>query len=451
MNVRVLVGPGRARASYALAGLTCGCAAPARPSAPPCCEAMRDGRARGAEIAHVVSELRRAGKGATASNCAEWLAAEADAERRGPILAAARLASGGSTRSVPKRDALDAAAPTLRRDIGDPWFSGDLARKHPTHVRAKKSSKTDKSRCETHIWPTLGDKPLASITLEDCEHVVSEAPEGSQRHVAQLLGYMLTIAVYPMKLLEVSPLPPRKWLPKKRSRKALSCLFPEEEAQLLACRGVPIESRVLYGFVAREGMRASEALRMTWSDLDLDTVREGTRSRRVELDANKTDDPRNWTLDEGVAEALRRWEKLAPPKKKTDLVFGSVKNKGHLADVLRTRHIPAAGITRAKLVKGSSARQRVRFHDFRASFVTVALAVGRTEAWIAKRTGHRSSTQINAYRRDAETLHENGVTWFVNMAEAIPELAELGPVGHPNCGRPIEPEASRAPKRRKVP
>ena len=35
---------------------------------------------------------------------------------------------------------------------------------------------------------------------------------------------------------------------------------------------------------------------------------------------------------------------------------------------------------------------------FEARFVTISLANGRTEAWIADRTGHRSSQMINAYR-----------------------------------------------------
>jgi hypothetical protein len=81
---------------------------------------------------------------------------------------------------------------------------------------------------------------------------------------------------------------------------------------------IPLPCRVLYGFLAREGLRVSEAtgdpakddalgnptsLGVTWADFDL--VRGG-----VKLDRNKTDDPRAWALDPGVAEALRRWRKM---------------------------------------------------------------------------------------------------------------------------------------------
>jgi hypothetical protein len=33
----------------------------------------------------------------------------------------------------------------------------------------------------------------------------------------------------------------------------------------------------------------------------------------------------------------------------------------------------------------------VRLHDLRATFITIKLANGRTETWIADRTGHRAA------------------------------------------------------------
>jgi len=45
-------------------------------------------------------------------------------------------------------------------------------------------------------------------------------------------------------------------------------------------------------------------------------------------------------------------------------------------------------------------------HDLRATFITVNLANGRTETWVADRTGHRSSVMIDRYRRAARTWAE---------------------------------------------
>lgn len=57
-------------------------------------------------------------------------------------------------------------------------------------------------------------------------------------------------------------------------------------------------SRLAYGILTREGMRASELAALRWRDLDLD-------HGRVRLDENKTDDPRAWALSPDVVRTLR--------------------------------------------------------------------------------------------------------------------------------------------------
>jgi integrase len=65
--------------------------------------------------------------------------------------------------------------------------------------------------------------------------------------------------------------------------------------------------------------------------------------------------------------------------------------------------LKTAGVTRAELFERSAVRQPIRVHDLRATFVTVGLANGKTETWVADRTRHRSSAMINRYRRQART------------------------------------------------
>ena len=84
----------------------------------------------------------------------------------------------------------------------------------------------------------------------------------------------------------------------------------------------------------------------------------------------------------------------------------------------------AAGITRPQLFDCSKQRQPIRVHDLRGTFVTLALAMGRTEAWVADRTGHRSSQMINVYRRPARAAAELGSSWLAPMDEAIVEIRE---------------------------
>ena len=71
----------------------------------------------------------------------------------------------------------------------------------------------------------------------------------------------------------------------------------------MGCNEVPLVERLFYGVLAREGLRASEALSLTWEDVDLE-------NGMLHLDENKTDDARSWALDLGVAEA--RLESVGP-------------------------------------------------------------------------------------------------------------------------------------------
>ena len=89
-------------------------------------------------------------------------------------------------------------------------------------------------------------------------------------------------------------------MPKPGAAKAKAWLYPDEDAKLLAAKKVPLNWRVFYGFLDREGARAGEAERFTWSDFDLERG-------AVRLDENKTDDPRAWALAPGSARALAAW------------------------------------------------------------------------------------------------------------------------------------------------
>ena len=94
----------------------------------------------------------------------------------------------------------------------------------------------------------------------------------------------------------------------------------------------------------------------------------------------------------------------------------------HLADELRA-DLKAAGVTRPALFERSDTRRPLRVHDLRATFVTVSLANGKTETWVADRTGHRSSAMINRYRRAARTWAELALGPLTALDEAIPELS----------------------------
>ncbi|MFW5739319.1 MAG: DNA integration/recombination/inversion protein, partial [Myxococcota bacterium] len=68
---------------------------------------------------------------------------------------------------------------------------------------------------------------------------------------------------------------------------------------------------------------------------------------------------------------------------------------------------------------------RLRAHDLRATFVTLALACGQTEDWVRTRTGHGSSQMIARYRREAQTPAELKLGWLEPLHQALPELRQV--------------------------
>lgn len=348
------------------------------------------------------------------------------------------------------------AAPRIQatvtvKEFGEQWTSGELHRRYPDNVKKKKSSQDDAERLRLYVYPVVGDLPLAQFRVDHGHLVMKGLPprlsRSTRRHVAQALARLLKLAAYPAMLIPASPLP-AGFLPPPGPRKALSFLYPDEERALLGAQAVPLAYRIAYGFLTREGMRRSEASTLTWAQLDLERG-------AVSLDENKTDDPRAWALDPSVARALVAWRSMRRRRPKpSDPVFvdeegRSVIDRGDGKGCDRLReHLRVAGVDRAELFEQSEVRQRIRMHDLRATFITINLANGKTESWIADRTGHTSSEMINRYRRAARRVSELGLGELAPLDEAIPELPRTTPeppAGGPTGGPEGTPETPSDP------
>ena len=315
------------------------------------------------------------------------------------------------------------------------WTSGELHRRCPDHVRAKDSTR-DEEIARLYVNDVIGHLPVDLVTLQHAEQVMAaasgrklerdklrggtprEPSQSTRRKIAQLLRHVLALAVYPGRYRESNPIP-SGWVPSAKTVKAKECLWPDEDAKLLACRSVPLMRRLAYGILAREGFRTDELGSLRWSDLDLERG-------RVRLDTNKTKDPRSWWMRPDTTAALVAWRKLTGNPEGSAYVL-SEKGVGidmkPLAKLLR-RDLKAAGVTRAELFERSATRQPLRAHDLRATFVTLSLANGKSETFVADRTGHRSSQMINTYRRRAREWTALAAGELRSMVDAIPELGE---------------------------
>ncbi len=300
------------------------------------------------------------------------------------------------------------------------WTSGKLAKQYPDHV-AQKDSGQDESHLKV-LNQTIGKIEIGAFTLDDADRAMAKLPESARspstrRHYAQVIRRVLQLAVYPLRHREANPIP-KGWLPRVAKLKAKSCLYPSEESALLACETVPIARRMRYGFAAREGMRQGELLALTWADVDVDRG-------IVKLDENKTDAPRSWALDPGTARALQCWRELRGNPAPTEIVFPiAIDEDPKFAETLRA-DLKTAGVTRPELFEATGSRLAFRFHDLRGTFVTLALANGRSETWVADRTGHTTSAMINRYRQAARNAAEVKLGWLGDMAKSIPELRKL--------------------------
>jgi len=291
------------------------------------------------------------------------------------------------------------------KDFSADWTDGELAKRHPDHVREKRSSDRDEQLLRLYVNDVMGRYRLDHIRLEHCDAVMASLPEGmspgTRRQVAQVIHRVLRLAVMPARILKASPIP-SGWLPAPSRARPDAYLYPENDEKLLRCAKVPLWRRLAYGILDREGMRRGELAGATWADFDLE-------HGIVRLDRNKTDDPRAWALDPGVVRALEAFRKLHPDAEDDDPVLvdedGNAPNVDHLADQLRT-DLETAGVNRPELTKVTKNRKRIRAHDLRATFVTVSLANGKSEQWVMDRTGHRSSGMIQRYRRAARTWEE---------------------------------------------
>jgi integrase len=317
------------------------------------------------------------------------------------------------------------------------WTRNDLALEYRRRLKAIDHTENI-LRLGKHVYPvifrgrTIADTPLQEFTIEHAEHVLQQPtlPDGSVRHVAQCLSRVLSLAAYPARLIACSPLP-RGWLPPQNPTKARSYLFPLEEGLVMGNTRMPLVRRVFLGFCAREGPRVSNVVNLRWDDLTLDLP---NGAGRAVVDRTKNGEPIHWALDPGTAEALRRWRTICPS---TVWVFpaeaipryrrrnaGQPMCIGSIATQLRLG-LKQAGVMRAQLFEQSGTRIRLRAHDLRATFITLALMNGRTEDWVRTRTGHKTSQMIARYRREAATAAELALGCLSPLHDAIPELAEL--------------------------
>ncbi len=368
-----------------------------------------------------------------------------------------RLCTDGRTATIEATD-----VPTFEQHAND-WTDGTLHKKFPDHV-AEVNSRRNEELLRLYIIPALAHLPIDRVTLDDAQRVMSELGERARavrvarrqkpkelsaegrRKVAKTLNRVMALAVMPCRYVAHNPIP-KGWVPRRqKADRAKAFIFPQEDAKLLGCTRIPLLRRLAYGVLDREGMRTDELASLTWDDLDLDRG-------LLRLDENKTHSPRVWAMRPDVTRALTIWKERTAPDGDEDAERGNEKVFAEksvpldpipLAKQLR-RDLNKAGVVRPELTEHNDHRMRIRAHDLRGTFVTIALANGKTETWVADRTGHTTSDMINTYRRVARQFAEANIGELGELAELLPNLAPRSPhkkrATQDSNLRPTAPEA----------
>lgn len=309
------------------------------------------------------------------------------------------------------------SGPRTFQDVLDLWLSGDVRRRWPNACRHKGQASIEQARgmYSRHIHPVLGPMPIVDITLEDAERVsarLGKLAQPSRRRYQLIIKQVLELAVYPLRLRESSPIP-RKFVESDGARREFGWLYPDEEAQLIGHQDTDLLERFFFGFLSRNGLRVNEGIAAVWGDADL-------KRGAFTLNRNKTDAPRMWALDADVVEALT-WlrETRDGDVEDTDLIFPGV--VGDITQVARRlrRLLVDAKVTRRDLHTPTGNRRRLRAHDLRATFCTLALADGRSDQWVMQRTGHTTSAMLERYRRPARSVRELELGWFAPLPTAL--------------------------------
>ncbi len=366
---------------------------------------------RAAIIAELCEQLIAAGRRDLLRSMADQAAQATTVKRLATVRAAvAGIVAGGAPDP--------AAGLSTFEDVAEDWISGDLRKKHPDHVRKKSSFKIERGRLIRYIYPHVKDVPIVNFERAHADLVMSKLPpervktSATRRHVAQIIGHVLNLAVMPLGLIKASPLP-KGYLPRIESRRHYTCLFPREEAKLLACTEVAEADRLFFGILDREGMRVSELVDCEWWQWNLD---EGTFTATK----TKTCDPRMWAVRPDVARAMRMWSDRHRKTKARPFVDVAPDEKSKVWIATRLREaLELAGVTRAELFESTEHTGKMRAHDLRATFVTCSIAEGKPETWIRDRTGHKTMSMVDRYRRTARQFGELNVGPLVDLVQGL--------------------------------
>jgi integrase len=294
-------------------------------------------------------------------------------------------------------------------EVADRWLDSQRTRLRP------RTHELYATRLRVHLRPRYGTRKLDTIKVDEVAALIGDLQaEGlspyTVRGILIVLGRVFSSAVRtglvkvnPVRQLEVGERP-------RTERRSFPELDHAAVASLISA--TPQRYRTLVALSVFTGLRQSEALGLTWGDVDL---REGTLLIRQQLD-------RDGRLVELKTEAALRDVPLAPflvlmlrehkeaafargLARPTDFLFAA-----ETGGPLRHRNVVRRGLDKAIDAAGVP---RLRWHDLRHIAASVMINEGADVAYVSRVLGHSSITvtlsiygHLFAKQKHANTLRE---------------------------------------------
>jgi integrase len=240
---------------------------------------------------------------------------------------------------------------------------------------------------QLHVQPYFGARPIRNITLADIEnfraHLVGKIGVRTVNKSLTLLSMMLNHALR-HRWISHNPALLAKKLKQQHAPVESRILTPQQIGALVANAGSP-RLRTLILTAILTGLREGELLGLKWGDVDFEahqisvrrTYTDGAFSEpKTKASRRRVDFPQD------LAAALKRW-KLECPLGELDLVFPNGAGKPeNFSNLLRRGLYPA--LERAGL-------RKIRFHDLRNTFTSLAIRTGANIKEIQTALGHASA------------------------------------------------------------
>jgi integrase len=362
--------------------------------------------------------------------------AETIEEARGQRLLLQAAAARGELEAFPRVTFAAVAARWLAR------FEAQVA----SGERRERTLENYRYHLESHLLPALGRRRVRAISTDDLAVLVAELRlQGlSARTVAGALVPLWGIFRFALRRGFIVDNPLRRLEPSERPhpcRREQRTLTRRELTRLL--RSAPPLYRPLLATATLTGMRLSELLGLTWTDVDLAAgvirvrrqlswARRNSPSRRVppKTEASVRDIPLAPQL-----EVLLRKHRLATPfSGEEDYVFAS-----GAGTPLGHRNAEQRGLARAADKAGLNrvGEPRLRFHDLRHVFAShLIVDLNLDVAQVSRALGHAHiSTTLDIYTHlfeaaahAADVRERLGASDFANLLATVdPKLLRVNP------------------------